>query len=47
MQDLVKKTESFITFDMPLRADNFSIQFASIHHQCKKEFPDWSLHSTR
>ena len=47
MKDLVKKAESFITFDMPLQAVYISAQFASIHNQCKREFPNWNSSSTR
>ena len=47
MRDLVKKAESFITFDMPLQAVYISAQFASIHNQCKREFPNWNSSSTR
>lgn len=47
MKDLMKKAESFITFDMPLKAEYICIQFARIHQQYKKEFSKWSTNSTR
>ena len=47
MKELVKKAESFITFDTPLQANYISVQFSNIHNLHKQEFPNWGYGSTR
>jgi hypothetical protein len=47
MKDLVKRVNSFITFDFPLQSAYITTQFANTHRKLQTEIPEWSTTATR
>lgn len=47
MQSLVKKVNSFITFDLPLEKAHITARFSKIHQKCQDDDPGWSTKATR
>lgn len=47
MQDLVKKVNAFVTFELPLRAAYIRNQFADTQQKQQIEMPGWSTTATR
>jgi hypothetical protein len=47
MKDLMRRVESFITFDFTLNANYISAQFATTHNYYKKEIANWSTNATK
>ncbi|MES1221227.1 MAG: hypothetical protein ABUT20_37345 [Bacteroidota bacterium] len=47
MKEIVKKVNSFMVFDLPLRADYISTQFSNTHKKFQAEMPGWSTAATR
>ena len=47
MKDLVKKAQSFITFDTPFEIGYIQTLFAATHHQQQRMIPYWGVASTR
>lgn len=47
MKSIVKKANSFITFDLPLEKAHIASQFASFHRKSQLHSPEWSTIATR
>lgn len=47
MKDIVKKVQSFITFEAPLEIGYIQTLFAATHHQQLSMMPQWAVASTR
>lgn len=47
MKSLVKKANSFISFDLPLERAHIATQFASFHRKSQIHSPEWSTTATR
>lgn len=47
MKSIVKKANSFISFDLPLEKAHISTQFASFHQKSQAHSPAWSTTATR
>lgn len=47
MKDVVKKFESFITFDLPLETENITAHFTDTQMKLESETPGWSTKATR
>ena len=47
MKDNVKMIRSFILFDLPLKVDVISTQFAATHDNYHKQYAHWSFTATR
>jgi len=47
MKSLVKKANSFISFDLPLEKAHITTQFANIHQRLQVQSPEWSTTATR
>ncbi len=47
MKDFVKKFESFLTFDLPLKTANITVRFSDTQQKSETETPGWSTSATR
>jgi len=47
MRELMRRWGTFLTFDLPLKTDHISKEFAAKHSQQQKEIPQWSTAATR
>lgn len=47
MKDLMRRVNSFITFDFPVNADYIRAKFTSTHSIYQKDIVDWSTNATK
>ncbi len=47
MKDLMRKINSFITFDLPVNRNYLAERFATTHLLNQKDIPQWSTNATR